>query len=229
MPTPRPSGGPGRGPAEIPAWVLRFNDTVDRVWLVTRVNLVWILLTGAGLVVLGIAPASVAASDALHAAREGARVRVLATMGRSWRRRFVGANMRLLPFIAVQTGSAAMLWIVLSGAAPGAAATVVLAGLSVVSGAWSTVSAAVLVAAPRLRRQDLRVSWRLALLLPGALPGRFIALLLGLTAWILVCSAAWPLALLIGPATAIEGARALLGRRVEALLGEIEAARGSTS
>ncbi|ACU85140.1 predicted integral membrane protein [Brachybacterium faecium DSM 4810] len=227
MPTSRSSRQPSRGPAEIPAWVLRFNETVDKVWLVVRVNLVWILLTGLGLVVLGIAPASVAAADALRASREGARVRVLVTMSGSWRRQFLGANLRLLPLLVVQAGSAAMLWIVLGGAAPSSAATVVLAGLSVISAAWSTVSAAVLVAVPRLRRQDLLVSWRLALLLSGALPGRFICLLLGLIVWIVVCTAVWPLALLVGAGTAIEGACLLFGRRVEALLSELEAARPS--
>lgn len=228
MTTSRSFGRSPRGPAEIPAWVLRFNETAETVWLVVRVNLVWILLTGLGLVVLGIAPASVAAADALRASRKGTKVAVLAAMARSWRRQFAGANLRLLPLLAVQAGSATMLWIVLAGAAPGSTATVFLAGLSVISAAWSTVSAAVLVAVPRLRRQDLLVSWRLALLVPGALPGRFIGLVLGLVVWIAVCAALWPLALLVGAATAIEGARLLFDRRVGALLTEAETAGPSS-
>ncbi|APX31527.1 hypothetical protein BH708_00920 [Brachybacterium sp. P6-10-X1] len=199
---------------------------MDQVWLVLRVNLVWSLLSLLGLVVLGIAPASVAAADAFRASRYGAKVRVSTVMWESWRHQLVSANLRLLPLMVVQTGSAAMLWIVLGGAVPSSAATIVLAGLAVISAAWSTVSAAVLVAVPRVRRQDLPVSWRLALLLPGTLPVHFIAVVLGLAAWIAVCSLVWPVGLLVGAATAIEGATVLLGRRIELLLTDLEARRG---
>jgi uncharacterized membrane protein YesL len=220
---------PSRGPAEVPAWVVRFNETTEKVWLVLRVNLVWSLLSLLGLVVLGIAPATVAAADAFRASRHGARVRVLAVMTESWRRGIVRANLRLLPLMVVQAGAVTMMWVVIGGGGAGSAGTLVLAGLAVISAAWSTVSAAVLVAVPRLMRQDLLVSWRLALLLPGALPGRFIVLILGLLVWIVVCSWLWPLALLVGAATAVEGAAVLFGRRVERLLEELDDGRGASA
>lgn len=204
------------------------NEAVERVYLVLRVNLLGMLLSLLGLVVLGVAPAAVAAADVFIAARHGAKVKVAPTMWASFRSHLVSANVRMLPLMIVQLGSASMLWIIIGGGAPNSLLTMVLAGLAVVSAAWSTLSVAVLTVVPRVRRQDVLVAWRLALLLPGALPMRFIALVLGLAAWIALCSFLWPLALLVGAATAIDGARTLLGIRTEILLEDLDRSRSVT-
>lgn len=220
--------GTPAGPTVVPVWVTRLNEGFELVYLVLRINLVWMLLSLLGLVALGVAPASVAAADAFRASRHGAKVKALPVMWESYRRQFVTVTLRLLPLMIVQLGSVSMIWIVIGGGASGSVAPLILAGLAVVSATWSTVSAAVLVAVPRVRRQDLLVAWRLALLVPGTVPARFLALILLLGVWIVVCSFLWPLALLFGAATMIVVATALLGRRVELLLEDLEARRAAT-
>lgn len=215
------------GPTQVPGWVLRANAVIDRLLLVVKVNLLWLLLSLAGLIVLGVAPASVAVAEVLIADRHGAGVRVLPRMWASFRAQFLRANVRLLPLLIVQAGSASMLWIVLTGGAPGTAMTIVLSGLAVMSLGWSLLSSAMIVAVPRLLRQDLLIAWRLALLLPGALPGRSVLLVLALTAWTPLCAMLRPLAPLFGAAVAIDLATALLSCRVAGLLEEIDGA-GST-
>lgn len=209
------------GPTQVPGWVLRANAVIDRLLLVVKVNLLWLLLSLAGLIVLGVAPASVAVAEVLIADRHGAGVRVLPRMWASFRAQFLRANVRLLPLLIVQAGSASMLWIVLTGGAPGTAMTIVLSGLAVMSLGWSLLSSAVIVAVPRLLRQDLLITWRLALLLPGALPGRSVLLVLALTAWTLLCAMLRPLVPLFGAAVAIDLATSLLSCRVADLLEEI--------
>ena len=83
---------------------------------------------------------------------------------------------------------------------------------------------AAILASPRLRRQELTVTWRIALLVPGALPMRAVALIGGLTLWILLCGLIPPVALLVGAAGALDLAIGLLGRRIVALLEKIDQA-----
>ena len=155
-------------------------------------------------------------------------MKVLPLMWESYRRQFVSANLRMLPLMVVQLGSASMIWIVLGGGTANSTMAVVLSGIAVVSAAWSTVSVALLMTVPRVRRQDVLVAWRLAILLPGAVPLRFIGLILLLAVWIVVCTVLWPVALLVGAATGIDIATTLLSRRVELLLEDLEASRAVT-
>lgn len=207
---------------------MHMNEMIEHVYLVLRINIVWTLLSLLGLIVAGVAPAGAAAGDAFIASRHGAPVKVLPLMWESYRRQFVSANLRMLPLMVVQLGSASMIWIVLGGGTANSTMAVVLSGIAVVSAAWSTVSVALLMTVPRVRRQDLLVAWRLAILLPGALPLRFIGLILLLAAWIVVCTFLWPVALLVGMATGIDIATTLLSRRVELLLEDLEASRTVT-
>ena len=207
---------------------MHMNEMIEHVYLVLRINIVWTLLSLLGLIVAGVAPAGAAAGDAFIASRHGAPVKVLPLMWESYRRQFVSANLRMLPLMVVQLGSASMIWIVLGGGAANSTMAVVLSGIAVVSAAWSTVSVALLMTVPRVRRQDLLVAWRLAILLPGALPLRFIGLILLLAVWIVVCTVLWPVALLVGAATGIDIATTLLSRRVELLLEDLEASRAVT-
>lgn len=207
---------------------MHMNEMIEHVYLVLRINIVWTLLSLLGLIVAGVAPAGAAAGDAFIASRHGAPVKVLPLMWESYRRQFVSANLRMLPLMVVQLGSASMIWIVLGGGTANSTMAVVLSGIAVVSAAWSTVSVALLMTVPRVRRQDVLVAWRLAILLPGALPLRFIGLILLLAVWIVVCTFLWPVALLVGMATGIDIATTLLSRRVELLLEDLEASRTVT-
>lgn len=214
------------GPTHVPGWVLRFNEALDRIYLVLKVNAVWWVLTLLGLGVLGIAPASAAAADAYITGREGDRVRVWRTMWGTYRSQFLRANARLMPFLVVQGGALMMLWIVLGGGAGGQVMTAVLATLAAVSLAWATTSASAVAAIPRVRRQDVLVAWRIALLMPGALPVRAVGIGLLLLVWVLVCWVMWPIGLLLGAGTAVDIAVSLLGRRGERLLDELDTASG---
>lgn len=220
---PRSTTSPG------PVWVVRLTELVELAYLVIRVNAVWLLLTLLGLVVLGAAPATCAAADTFIAGRHGTPVRVWSTMWATYRTQFVRANARMLPLLLVQVGALLMLWIVAGGGAGGAMMTAVLGGLAAISLAWATTSAGSIAAVPRVRRQDLLVTWRIALLLPGALPLRTIGLSLLLAAWVLVCWAVWPIGLLLGAGTAIGIGVRLLGLRGELLLEDLDATRTATA
>lgn len=210
-----------RGPSAVPNWVLTFNDLIERSWLMLKVNVMWTALTVLGLVVLGAAPATCAAADAYVSGRDGDRIRVFPTMWRSYRTQFVRVNLRMVPLMVVQFAASAMLWFVFLGAEP-SHAPVLFAAIGAISLAWTTVSLASIVAIPRLRRQDLVVTWRIALLMPGALPGRAIVLVLLLAIWATVSSTIWPVGALLGAAVAVDLAVWLLGRRGERLLRDID-------
>lgn len=218
------SGGPG-GPSQVPGWVLSANEVIERLFLMVRIHLCWCVLTLLGLVVLGLAPATAAAADALITSREGGRLRVLPVMWESWRRQFVGVNARMLPLLAVQAGALVTLWIVFSGAVASTATMVVLTSVAAASIGWATASLAAILASPRLRRQDLLVTWRLALLMPGALPVRTIVLLVLVAVWSLVSVLIVPLSVLVGSAAALDLTIGLLGRRVEEILAQIDRAQ----
>ncbi|MGY5763620.1 DUF624 domain-containing protein [Brachybacterium sp. DNPG3] len=212
------------GPTEVPGWGLRMNEIIEHIWLLVRVSVLWAGLSLLGLVVLGIAPATCAAADALTAARRGDRVRPARLMWRSWREHLVRANVRMLPLMIVQAGAVATLRLLAAGAADGGAETLLVGAVAVVSAGWTTVALAAIVAAPRVRRQDLLVAWRLAVLMPGMLPGRAIGLLLLLVVWLYACLMLWPLALLLGAGVAADLATGILGRRIAELLEQIAGA-----
>lgn len=218
------TSGPS-GPTQVPDWVLNANALIERLYLLLRINLLWMALTLLGLVLLGLAPASVAAADALRASRDGGRVRVLPTMWGSYRAQLISANARMLPLQIVQVGALATFTLAFSGAItspPLMVGAVVAAGVSI---AWATASLAALVATPRLRRQDLWVSYRIALLIPGALPLRSIGLLLVTALWTLLSVVIAPLGLLVGGAAALDLAVGMFGRRTEELLAQIDEAQ----
>jgi uncharacterized membrane protein YesL len=218
------SGG-SDGPQQVPGWVMSANELIERLFLLLRINAVWWILTLLGAVVVGLAPATAAAADALLASREQSRVRVLPMMWRSFRTRLVRANLEMLPLFVVQAGALSMLVIAFSGAVTSAAMMVAMVALAAISLAWATTTLAAILASPRLRRQDLAVTWRIALLVPGALPLRAVGLSGGLVLWMLLCGLIPPLALLVGAAGALDLAIGLLGRRIADLLDEIDDSR----
>ncbi|GAA1320924.1 DUF624 domain-containing protein [Brachybacterium rhamnosum] len=211
------------GPSEIPSWAMRMNEAIERVAVLVLMSLTWLVLTVAGLVLLGIGPATTAAAEVVLALREGERARVLPRMWRTFREELVRANLRMLPLLLVQGGALMLLWIATAGLAGGPGATLALGVVAAIAGAWTTIALAAIAVSPRVRRQDPLVCWRLVLLLPGALPLRAVALVLLVLLWSLACSLLWPLALLLGPAVAVELAVALLSRRIRELLAQIDA------
>lgn len=217
------------GPERSPVWVTRLSELIDRLYLVIQVNAVWWMLTLLGLVVAGIGPASCAAAEAFIAARHGERVRVLPLMWAAYKDAFGPANMRMLPLLVVQAGSLSMLWMMASGALQDPVPSAILGSLAAVSGGWATSSLAAIATSPRVRRQDLLVTWRLALLLPGVLLLRAIPLVVLLAVWLLLCSLAWPMALLLGAGVAINIAVAVFAYRIRALLEELDARQGAAT
>ncbi len=211
------------GPSEIPSWAMRMNEAIERVAVLVLMSLTWLVLTVAGLVLFGVGPATIAAAEVVLALREGERARVLPRMWRSFREELVRANLRMLPLLLVQGGALMLLWIATAGLAGGPGATLALGVVAAIAGAWTTIALAAIAVSPRVRRQDPLVCWRLVLLLPGALPLRAVALVLLVLLWSLACSLLWPLALLLGPAVAVELAVALLSRRITELLAQIDA------
>lgn len=209
---------PSTGPQHVPSWALRANEAIDAVLTLLVVSLLWWALTLLGLVVLGAAPAACAAAEVMRARAEGRAVPVARTMWATYRRELVPATLRLLPFGVIVLGGLSTLFLALRGGVPEPWMLAPVATLGAVAAGWATASAAALIAVPRLRRQDLLVSWRVALLCPGAVPVAAFLLVLTLAVIGLVALVLPPIGLLLGPGGAAQAASALMGRRTEALL-----------
>lgn len=206
------------GPSTVPAWVLRSNEGIESVLRVVRVSLVWSLLSLLGAVVVGTIPATCAAAHVFALAAEDRRPPVLRTMWKIWREELVRANLRALPFAVVQVSAVTALALALSGHGGGRALMVIGVATAAVTLGWSTVSLAILVAAPRVRRQDLILAWRLLLLAPGALPFPSLLLVVLILLWTVICLVVPLLGLLCGAGGAAQAARSVVGRRMEDLL-----------
>lgn len=196
-------------------------EGVEHLYAVVRIQLVWLALTLLGLIVVGIAPATCAAADALRAQRQGELTRVLPLMWEAYRREVVPAGVRMLPLMTVQMLALAMLWQAAAGLSSNPAVMAVLGTLGAIAAGWATVSLATIAVAPRVRRQNVLVTWRLALLMPGAVPFRGLALVVLAVAWVLVSTTVWPLALLLGAGLVIDAAVALLATRISLLLEDL--------
>lgn len=206
----------------------RVRELLEHVHVVVKVQLVWLGLTLLGLVVAGIAPATCAAAAALTAFRHEEKVRVAPLMWEVYRRELVSSSLRMLPLLLIQLGASAMLWQAALGLEDRSLPILTLGVLAALSLSWATVALAALAVSPRVRDQELLVSWRLAALMPGALPLRSLALMLVLVAWVVTTSLAWPLALLLGGGVAIDLAVALLGRPIALLLEDLSEGRPAT-
>ena len=211
-------GGLLSSPETVPAWSLQANDLINTVLRVVKVSLLWWALTLLGGVVLGIAPATCAAADVFRAEREDRPTPVVATMWRVYRREFLTADARLLPLIVAQVLAVTTVALALSGRVSPASLMVLLVVAGAVSAGWITASAAVLASSPRLRRQNLLVTWRVALLAPGAIPAGCFLLIVVLVPWFVLCTVIPPRGILAGPGAAIQAASTLVGRRVDTLL-----------
>ena len=200
-------------------------ESIEHLYAVVRIQLVWLGLTLLGLIVVGIAPATCAAAEALRAERRGELTRALPLMWEAYRRELIPAGIRMLPLMAVQTLALLMLWQAAAGLSSNPAVMAVLGTFGALTAGWAGVSLAAIAVAPRVRVQDLLVTWRLALLMPGAVPLRSLAVAVLLAAWTLLCTSVWPLGLLLGAGLAIDIAVGLLSTRISLLLEDLSAQR----
>lgn len=217
-----------RTPAYVPrprrrtTWLV---EAVEHLYAVVRIQLVWLGLTLLGLIVFGIAPATCAAAEALRAERRGELTRALPLMWETYRRELIPAGIRMLPLMGVQVLALLMLWQAAAGLSSNPAVMAVMGTFGGLIAGWAGVSLAAIAVAPRVRDQDLLVTWRLALLMPGAVPLRSLALAVLLAAWTLLCTSVWPLGMLLGAGLAIDVAVGLLSRRISLLLEDLSARR----
>lgn len=210
-----------------PGWVLTTNEWIDAALFTIGVSLVWLVLSLLGLFVLGIAPATCAAADVTAARRREEEPSLIPDMWRAYRTQFLGANTRLLPFVLVQIAAGLSVAAALRSVQDAPVLSAVMGTLALLAGCWATLSAMSVVAAPRVRRQDWPVTMRLALLLPGALPGPALAALIAVGLWSMVSLLLPPVGALAGPAVAVRISVALLAERISALLACIDTDRGS--
>ena len=207
-----------RTPAYVPrprrrtTWLV---EAVEHLYAVVRIQLVWLGLTLLGLIVFGIAPATCAAAEALRAERRGELTRALPLMWETYRRELIPAGIRMLPLMGVQVLALLMLWQAAAGLSSNPAVMAVMGTFGGLIAGWAGVSLAAIAVAPRVRDQDLLVTWRL----------RSLALAVLLAAWTLLCTSVWPLGLLLGAGLAIDVAVGLLSRRISLLLEDLSARR----
>ncbi|WP_183091218.1 YesL family protein [Streptomyces radicis] len=101
-------------------WTIRLYEACSVVSLMARLNALWLLFTLLGGVVLGAAPATVAAAHCVREHLAGRPRRPVATFARTWRAELVGANVALLP-PAVLGAALGWNYVLFSAAGPEAA------------------------------------------------------------------------------------------------------------
>lgn len=111
-------------------WAIRAYHLCDGIVWIAKLNLLWLAFTALGGVVLGAAPATVAAHTLARCRLRGQDGAVIAAFASVWRSQFVAANALLLPVALI----AGLLWVnwTAFGTAPGFGAAVV-AGLVLVA------------------------------------------------------------------------------------------------
>lgn len=99
-------------PSPTPAdgWVTRGVDALGWVVVAIQLNVLWLLGATAGLVILGAAPASVAAATVARRQLRGELPTVWSTFWATWRSSFVSANLAHLPNVAVLGIATANWW-----------------------------------------------------------------------------------------------------------------------
>ncbi|UYO96637.1 DUF624 domain-containing protein [Microbacterium sp. M28] len=84
-----------------PGWALRVHAAFDWIWWVATVNVLWIAFTLAGGIVLGAAPASVAATELTRRRLRGDGFAAWRCFAQAWRREFWRANAALGPAFVI--------------------------------------------------------------------------------------------------------------------------------
>jgi uncharacterized membrane protein YesL len=84
-----------------PAWSLRLYEAADEVFWAVKLNLLWIMFTLAGGVILGIGPATVAAYALARRRSDGESFHAWPAFVTAYRREFVRGSVLVLPLVAV--------------------------------------------------------------------------------------------------------------------------------
>ena len=84
-----------------PGWALRVHAAFDWIWWIATINLLWCVFTLAGGIVLGAAPASVAAAELTRRRLRGDGFAATRSFAATWRREFWRANAALGPAFAI--------------------------------------------------------------------------------------------------------------------------------
>lgn len=216
-----------RSSGEPPAWLTRTTEIFDAFLALIILTLLWMLLTALGLVVLGIAPATVAVADTLEGRRRDEGPHLLKDTWRTYRREFLRSSARLLPFLVVQVAAGFSADAALRSLSDVGAMGAAMATLAVLAGAWASMSAMTIVASRRVRGQDWAVTMRLALLLPGATAVRSVLALLAVAGWSVLSITLPAVGALLGPSVASRLAIRLLTDPVETLLSRLERDRSA--
>ncbi|MFK4789649.1 DUF624 domain-containing protein [Microbacterium sp. ZW T5_56] len=152
------------------SWALRLHAVCEWIWFTALINLLWIAFTLAGLIVLGAAPATVAAVALTRRRLRGDRVRVVREFSRGWLNDFSAANIVIGPALGL---TALLLWGTtrqIAGAAPALATAATAIGF-----VFAFLLAAVLAPLyvnydlPRGRYLLVASRWLLANLIHGVL------------------------------------------------------------
>lgn len=80
-------------------WALRAHAACEWVLWVVTINALWWVFTLAGAVILGAAPATIAAADLTRRQLRGEKIRALPAFAAAWRSEFGRANAVLLPLL----------------------------------------------------------------------------------------------------------------------------------
>ncbi len=90
-------------PASGSTWALRLHAACDWILWAMTLNVLWLVFTLAGAVVLGAAPASVAAAHVTRRRLRGESFPVWRAFAGTWRREFRGAHIVVTPALIVAT------------------------------------------------------------------------------------------------------------------------------
>lgn len=85
------------------SWALRVHAACDWLFWVMTVNALWYLFTLAGGIVLGAAPATVAAAELTRRRLRGEAFPAVRTFAAAWKREFLRANAVLAPVLVIIT------------------------------------------------------------------------------------------------------------------------------
>lgn len=108
-------------------WALRVHAACDWVLWALTLNVLWIVFTAVGGIVLGAAPAAVAATDLTRRRLRGELFSPWVEFTRVWRREFVRANLVVAPALIVSTVLAVRAIALVASGAVALGAVVVLA------------------------------------------------------------------------------------------------------
>ncbi|WP_258804363.1 YesL family protein [Pseudarthrobacter sp. NS4] len=205
-------------------WAGRLMEWLRFATSLVLVNVLFIAGSLAGLVLLGIFPAAVAATTVLARLRAGETAHVVRDFVAVYRSRFRHANLvgSIFWLAGLLLGLNLLAAMVPSGTGASPVSAVLLL-LSVLAGAATLLAAAAAVTLCGRYRDSVLNTWKAAFLLPLVSPGMSVSLL-GVLAALAVIFAAAPILLpLVGAAVPLLACGALVSRRAARLWDQLPA------